>query len=77
MPTYTYKCNDCGTKYDVFHKTISEAGEVECPSCNSASSKKLMSAANIGSISSSKSSADVPSCPAYGNGCSSGMCGMN
>ena len=48
MPTYNYKCNECNTKYEIFHKVKENPYDVICPSCNSKSSTKLMAAANIG-----------------------------
>jgi len=69
MPTYVYKCKDCNTKYEVFHKTIEEEAEIKCPVCESENSQKLITAANFSGFSSVKSveSSSAPSC-------SSGMC---
>lgn len=72
MPTYSYKCNDCNTKYDVFHKTIKFETKVKCPSCESDNSQKLMSVSNFGGFSSNKTF-EMPKAPS----CSSGMCGLN
>jgi len=77
MPTYAYKCNDCETKYEVFHKTIQQEAQVECPSCHSENSKKLMSAASIGGFSMSKSYNLPTAPPCATGGCASGMCGLN
>jgi putative FmdB family regulatory protein len=74
MPTYVYKCQDCDTKYDVFHKTIEEKDDAKCPSCNSENSKKLIAATNFSGFSVGKSF-DMPAQPSCG--CSSGMCGLN
>jgi len=71
MPVYDYKCNECETKFEVFHKTLKEETEVICPSCSSVNSRKVMSAANVGGFSSEKS------CEYAGtSACSSGMCGL-
>jgi putative FmdB family regulatory protein len=72
MPTYAYKCNDCDSKYEVFHKTKENESDVKCPDCYSGNSKKLISAANFGGFSSGKSFEMPASSP-----CASGMCGLN
>lgn len=69
MPTYAYKCNDCGSKFEVFHKVKENLDDVVCPSCESNSSKKLISASNIGGVSSG-SSYDIPA----KSPCASGSC---
>ena len=33
MPTYEYKCKDCGFKFEEF-QSIADAPLEECPSCN-------------------------------------------
>lgn len=77
MPTFVYKCNDCSSKYEVFHKSINNETEVICPDCGSVDYKKLMSAASIAGFSSSKSF-NMPQMPPCANGsCNPGMCNMN
>jgi putative FmdB family regulatory protein len=80
MPIFEYKCNDCGKKFDILHKSSANLEEVICPDCQSKNSKKLLSSfsASVGS-----SGFDAPSCatgncgvPSYG-GCANGMCGLN
>jgi putative FmdB family regulatory protein len=80
MPIFEYKCNDCGKKFDILHKSSTNLEEVICPDCQSKNSKKLLSSfsASVGS-----SGFDTPSCatgncgvPSYG-GCANGMCGLN
>jgi putative FmdB family regulatory protein len=71
MPVYDYLCNNCNTKYEVYHKTLKEETKIICPSCNSTNSKKLISAANVGGFSREKT------CEYAGtSACSSGMCGL-
>jgi putative FmdB family regulatory protein len=72
MPTYSYKCNDCETKYDVFHKKIDMEIEVKCPICESEDSKKLITSANFSGFSTGNSYG-LPAAPT----CASGMCGLN
>lgn len=74
MPTYVYKCNDCGNKYEVFHKVKEQKENVICPSCSSKESTKMIAAASISGFSKS-SEPSMPPC-AMGGGCSGGMCPM-
>ncbi|MFC2131740.1 FmdB family zinc ribbon protein [Bacteroidota bacterium] len=76
MPTFAYKCEECGTKYEIFHKTSEKEEDIICPSCISTNAEKLMSAPNIGSMSSG--SGYVPDMPPCASGaCQSGACGLN
>jgi len=82
MPIFEYKCNDCGKKFDVLHKSSANLEEVACPDCQSKNNKKLLSSFSTSVNSSSSYSGQ--SCPHehcdtpfYGGGCSSGMCGLN
>ena len=82
MPIFEYKCNDCGKKFDVLHKSSANLEEVVCPDCQSKNSKKLLSSFSA-SISSGGfeggSSCSDGSCgmPSFGGGCANGMCGLN
>ena len=82
MPVFEYKCNDCGRKFDVLHKSSTNLEEVVCPDCQSKNNQKLLStfsaSVNSGSNYSTNSSCSDGSCgiPSYG-GCSSGFCGLN
>ncbi|HEX6747601.1 MAG TPA: FmdB family zinc ribbon protein [Longimicrobium sp.] len=42
MPTYDYRCPECGTEFEKFQK-MSDEPVAECPSCG-ASSQRLLSA---------------------------------
>lgn len=72
MPIYDYKCNDCDTKYEVFHKSKELENLVKCPTCESENSRKIISASNFSGFSSGKSFPLPSSSP-----CASGMCGLN
>jgi len=75
MPIYDYKCENCGCRYEVFHKVKEDADSIMCPECNSTTYKKMMSVASVGSSNSSNYS---PSCSAFQTGgCQGGMCGLN
>jgi putative FmdB family regulatory protein len=73
MPIYTYKCEECGTKYEIFHKVREDERAIVCPSCGSIVYKKVMSTTGI--LSSSPSESAAPTCE-YG-GCCSGTCSLN
>jgi len=77
MPVFDYRCSDCGTTYDVYHKVKEIAEDVICPHCGSFKHKKLMSAPSftIGS-SSASSSNSAPPCET-GEGCCGGSCSLN
>jgi len=76
MPTFAYKCEDCGTKYEIFHKVREVIEDVICPQCNSRTSKKLISAVSIGGFS-NKSLADMPLSSCATGQCSTGACPYN
>lgn len=81
MPVFEYKCDDCGSKYDFFHKSSVNQEEVTCPKCYSAKGKKLFSVfatANSSDNDFSSSCATGNCSTDYsGGGCASGMCGLN
>lgn len=62
MPTFAYKCNDCNTKYEMFHKVREIEEDVSCPACGSKSFLKRMSAANIAMMSHRAFSSPAPDC---------------
>lgn len=79
MPIFEYKCNDCGTQYDILHKGAENADNVICPSCASRAHVKKFSSfsASVSSGTSSASACESGSCgvPSY-NSCAGGMCGL-
>lgn len=82
MPIFEYKCKECGTKFDILHKSLSNPADVICTSCGSEDAKKLLSgfSASVDSTpdfggSCSDGSCDIPSAPM--GGCANGMCGLN
>ncbi|HMU42487.1 MAG TPA: zinc ribbon domain-containing protein [Ignavibacteriaceae bacterium] len=81
MPVFEYQCQECKTKFDVFHKSQNHNEEITCPNCSSHKSKKLFSTfsaavANSGSDSYGGCSDGSCAIPNSG-GCASGMCGLN
>lgn len=79
MPIFEYKCTECNSNYDVFHKTKEKEEDVICPSCSSKSHIKMMSTFSSVMSSGSSSGCEGGSCgmPSYGGGCANGMCGLN
>jgi len=77
MPVYDYRCTDCHTTYDVFHKGREVQEDVVCPSCGSLHHKKLMSIPiiSMGSDSPSSKYSSAPACES--GGCCGGSCGLN
>ena len=81
MPIFEYRCENCGSKYEVLHKSSAHQEEVTCPKCNSTKSKKLLStfsatfdsSTSYSSNSCASGNCDVPS----NGGCASGLCGLN
>ncbi len=74
MPIFDYRCDDCGSVYEILHKVREKAEDVVCPSCGSTHARKQMSApaVSMGGTSPSESSSG-----SFGNSCSNGMCGLN
>ncbi len=71
MPIYDYKCEECGTTYDIFHKVREIAEDVVCPSCGSQNHTRLISAPafSMGEKKEGSSCED--------GGCCGGTCGLN
>lgn len=43
MPTYSYECDNCGHKFDLFQKITADP-EKKCPNCNQDSLRRLIGA---------------------------------
>jgi putative FmdB family regulatory protein len=74
MPIYDYKCENCGTTYDVFHKVREIKEDVVCPECSSTRHVRLISAASV-SVKGGSKSESLPPCGDAS--CCGGVCGMN
>ena len=81
MPVYEYKCTECNTKFDVFHRTTNTDEKVVCPECKSSNNKKLLStfSASMNSLGGYPPSSYEPSSDASCStcGCGSGACDIN
>jgi putative FmdB family regulatory protein len=44
MPSYDYRCKQCGTRFSLFYKTYADydAAERHCPNCNSIELSRLI-----------------------------------
>ena len=71
MPIYDYRCDGCGSTYDVFHKVREVVEDVVCPECGSAEHTRLLSAPSI----SMGGKEEIPACTT--GGCCGGSCGLN
>lgn len=78
MPTYDYRCNECGSTYDVFHKVREIEEDVVCPTCGSAKHTRLLSAPNV-AVGGGRTSMDFSSDSSCDTGgcCGGGSCGVN
>ncbi len=47
MPIFEYKCEDCGTQFDLL-VSYSERKNVQCPQCSSSRVEQLLSLFNTG-----------------------------
>ena len=72
MPTYAYKCEECDTKFEYFHKTQENIEDVNCPTCNSTSLKKLVTSANFNGFNTKLS--PIPAMCESGGSCANGAC---
>lgn len=75
MPIYDYRCNDCGTTYDIFHKVREVAEDVICPSCNSVHHTRLIGAPSFSMAGKVSGAAEAPSCA--NSSCCGGACGLD
>lgn len=46
MPTYEYRCPECGTDFEKFQK-MSDEPVAECPSCGAAAQRRLSGGAGL------------------------------
>ena len=76
MPVFDYRCEECKTTYDVYHKVREIAEDVVCPSCGSKSHKRLVSIPGASVIESKgRGLAREQTCES--GRCSGGTCGVN
>jgi putative FmdB family regulatory protein len=73
MPIYDYRCDECGTTYDVLHKVREVAEDVVCPSCGSVRATRLISAPAVNT-----KGRQTESAPPCGDAsCCGGSCSLN
>jgi len=58
MPIYTYRCKDCGAKFELLEGMTSERTELKCKKCNSKKIERTFEAFSVGKGNSSSG----PSC---------------
>ncbi|MER3525254.1 MAG: FmdB family transcriptional regulator [Ignavibacteria bacterium] len=77
MPIYDYRCNDCGTTYDIFHKVREVPDDVVCPTCQSTNHTRLLSASHVAiSGVTSSTSTDLGPSSCDSGACCGGACGL-
>ncbi|MBE9502157.1 MAG: zinc ribbon domain-containing protein [Chloroflexi bacterium] len=47
MPTYDYKCKECGKVFEVFRRFSDYDKEIRCPSCGSDKAERIFSVPQI------------------------------
>lgn len=77
MPTYEYKCAECSTGYDIFHKVREVADDVICPSCGSLKHTRLMSVTSMAMAGSTSSTFADASSSCESGSCCGGSCAIN
>ncbi|NUQ81920.1 MAG: zinc ribbon domain-containing protein [Bacteroidetes bacterium] len=81
MPIYEYHCNHCSTEIEVFHRTMSSAGEgATCDHCGSTDLTRKFSVAGVSmgpGGSGYSTAAPDNSCSTPGGGCWGGSCGLS
>ncbi len=59
MPTYSYRCTECGHKFDLFH-SMSDTSEKECPQCGCEAERQIGGGIGVGRSSSGGYSYTAP-----------------
>lgn len=73
MPSFDYKCNDCGHDFEVFAASLSAQKNTDCPDCKSGNTRKIFHPLNIGAVS---KETDIPPAGDCSSCCQGGMCGL-
>jgi putative FmdB family regulatory protein len=76
MPIFDYRCKDCETIYEIFHKGKEIIEDIQCPSCGSFLSTKLLCLPSIISIGKTASRCDAHACGMDAS-CCGGDCELN
>jgi putative FmdB family regulatory protein len=73
VPIYEFTCRDCETRFEELVKANGADPHVDCPSCGSADTLRLLSAFSVRSAAADAAPAAAP--VARGGGCCGGACG--
>jgi len=76
MPIYEYRCEDCGTQFEKLVRRMSDAPDVECPSCGKQHLKQELSVFAAHANGGAKTKAEMPVCPS-GRCSNPSMCGLD
>ena len=47
MPTYEYKCGNCGHRFEKFFTKITESSSIECPRCDGLAERLISGGAGL------------------------------
>jgi putative FmdB family regulatory protein len=71
MPTYEYKCQDCGSSFDALRSMKDSDSPIACAKCNSGNTVRKLTACHVNGVSDhSHSPAGQSGC----GGCQGGSC---
>ena len=78
MPTYEYRCRDCGHKFDEFHQ-MNDTEQRKCPECGSTAEKLIGTGSGIIFKGAGFHATDYakPKCADKPDSCPSGTCCRN
>ena len=62
MPIYTYKCDDCGNRFDLLVGVTAGETEKKCTKCGSTKIVKQLSSFSVGHAGSSESECSTGTC---------------
>ncbi|MDH5561582.1 MAG: zinc ribbon domain-containing protein [Deltaproteobacteria bacterium] len=71
MPLFDYQCNVCDNKFSELRKIAEKDSEINCPSCDSLDTKRLLTTFSVGAVSGAAQS----SCPTASSCSSAGQFG--
>jgi putative FmdB family regulatory protein len=63
MPIYEYRCEECGSSFEKFVRSMSSQVELECPACHSKRCKKSISLFGLASAGRGAGAADSSCAP--------------
>lgn len=68
MPIYSYRCNECGEKFDLLVGVTSDSVEKECPKCGNKKIEKTLTACSV-RVTNNEPSCSTGTCAPVNMGC--------